>query len=146
MTPDPSKYKHADLTGRIIKVFYAVYNELGHGFIESVYEKAMMIALAQEGLRAVRQQGLRVYFRGQAVGEFDYDILVEGLVLLELKAVRKLDAAHEAQLLHYLRASDVEVGLLLNFGESPQIKRMVYDNARKRHRGAPTQAQDLDII
>src|SRR5262249_28098208 len=119
------------------KVFYEVYNELGYGFLESVYEKALVIALVAAGLKAERQVSVPVWFRGQLVGDFDADVPVEGRVLLELKAVRALEPAHEAQLLNYLRASDIEVGLLLNFGPKPQVKRLVFDNERKRHRAPP---------
>jgi len=133
-----SKFKYAELTGQILKVFYDVYNELGHGFLESVYENAMLIALTQAGLRAENQYPLRVCFRGHDIGKFAADILVEDVVFLELKAVRALDLAHEAQLLHYLRASSIEVGLLLNFGLKPQVKRLAYDNTRKLIRSGPT--------
>ena len=115
-------------------MFYDVYNELGHGFLESVYQKAMVIALRQAGLRADPEHPVPVWFRGQPVGEFSADVLVERSVILELKAIRTLEIAHEAQLLHYLRATDIEVGLLLNFGPNPQIKRMAFDNERKGRR------------
>ena len=134
MNTDEHGYKHEELTGKIIKIFYEVYNELGYGFLESVYEKVMVIALRVAGLQAEPQKAIEVWFRGERVGEFSADILVESLVLLELKAARALDPSHEAQLLNYLRATNVEVGLLLNFGPKPQIKRFVFDNDRKRQR------------
>jgi GxxExxY protein len=134
MNTDEHGYKHEELTGKIIKIFYDVYNELGYGFLESVYEKAMVIAIRAAGMQAEPQKPIEVWFRGKQVGEFAADILVESLVLLELKAARALDPSHEAQLLNYLRATDVEVGLLLNFGPKPQIKRFVFDNDRKRQR------------
>ena len=127
-------YKHEELTRKIIGVFYDVYNELGHGFLESVYQKAMRLALRQAGLKADGEHPVPVWFRGEAVGEFAVDMLVERSVILELKAIRALDSAHEAQLLHYLRATDIEVGLLLNFGPRPQIKRLAFDNERKGRR------------
>lgn len=130
-------YLHADVTGRIIGVFYDVYNELGHGFLESVYQAAMEVALAEAGMTVGRQVPVPVWFRGRSIGEFFADLLVENVVLVELKAVRTLEPSHEAQLLHYLRATPFEVGLLLNFGPKPQVKRLVYDNPRKRHRGLP---------
>ena len=110
------RLKHRALTEKIIGIFYDVYNELGHGFIESVYEKALEFALSQNGISVQRQIDIAVWFRGKSVGQFSADMLVEECVLLELKACRALDSAHEAQLLNYLRATEIEVGLLLNFG------------------------------
>lgn len=124
--------KHSNLTEKVIGVFYEVYNELGHGFLECVYENAMCIAVAQIGLSVIQQADVRVAFRGRVVGEFRADLIVEGCVLVELKAARTLDAAHEAQVLNYLRATELEVGLLLNFGPKPQIKRLIFDNERKK--------------
>ncbi|HSO76121.1 MAG TPA: GxxExxY protein [Blastocatellia bacterium] len=124
-------FKHRELTEKIIGVFYEVYNELGHGFLESVYEGAMLIALIESGLKTANQVPTPVWFRGRMVGDFKADILVERAVILELKAARALESAHEAQLLNYLRATDIEVGLLLNFGVKPQFKRLAYDNDRK---------------
>jgi GxxExxY protein len=114
-----------------------VYKELGHGFLESVYEEAMSIALTQSGLSAERQIPLKVAFRGVVVGDFRADMLVENAVLLELKAGRQLDPSHEAQLLNYLRATEIEVGELLNFGPKPQFKRLAFDNCRKQTDGYP---------
>ena len=131
MTWDPENYKHQELTQAIIQVFYEVYNELGHGFLESVYQEAMAIALTQEGIRATPRHALPVWFRGQQVGDFRADLLVNDAVIVELKAVRALEPVHEAQLLNYLRASSIEVGLLLNFGPAPKIKRMVFGNDNK---------------
>lgn len=132
VTPDGGAYPHEDLTGWIIGVFYQVYNELGHGFLESVYERAMALALAQAGLSVERQWPIAVRFRGHVVGDFAADLLVNRAVLLELKARRTTEPVHEAQLLNYLRATDVEVGLLLNFGPKPQVKRLAYANDRKK--------------
>ena len=124
--------KHRELTEKVIGVFYEVYNELGHGFLESVYQKAFELALTTKGLKVCRKVEVPVWFRGEKVGDFEADVLVENCLLLELKGVRTLDRAHEAQLLNYLRATDVEVGLLLNFGIKPEFKRLAFDNARKR--------------
>lgn len=132
--------KHSALTDKIIGTFYDVYNELGYGFLESVYEEALAIALQEAGLRVQRQVSITVWFRGQDVGDFRGDLLVDGAVLLELKAGRTLDKAHEAQLLHYLRATEIEVGLLLNFGEQPQFRRLLFDNERKKIRANPCQS------
>jgi GxxExxY protein len=123
--------KHRDLTGVIIGVFFEVYNELGHGFLESVYEKAFELALTARGFRVTRQFEVPVWFRGHKVGDFSADMLVQEQVLVELKACRGLDVAHEAQLLNYLRATQIEVGLLFNFGLKPQFKRLAFDNRRK---------------
>ncbi|CAN5557777.1 GxxExxY protein [soil metagenome] len=122
---------HHELTEKIIGVFYDVYNELGHGFLESAYETAMVIALRETGLVVEQQVEIPVWFRGQKIGTFFAALLVEGCVIVELKAVRSIDPSHEAQLLHYLRATQIELGLLLNFGVRPEIKRKIYDNPRK---------------
>ena len=124
--------KHKELTETIIGVFYEVYNELGHGFLESVYEKAFEYALASNNLEVLRQIDVPVWFRGQKVGAFVADVLVNKSVLLELKATRTLDSAHEAQLLNYLRATEIEVGLLFNFGIKPEFRRLVFENSRKQ--------------
>jgi len=132
--------KHAGLTEQIIGVFYDVYNELGYGFLESVYEESLVIALRESGLGVERQLSIPVWFRGHEVGKFRGDILVEGTVLLELKSARILEAAHEAQLLHYLKSTEIEVGLLLNFGSRPQFRRLLFDNPRKKIRVNPCES------
>ncbi len=129
--------KHADVTEGIIGVFYDAYNELGYGFLECVYEESLVIALTDAGLTANRQIHLPVWFRGHKVGEFRADMLVEHSVLLELKSARSLDPAHEAQLLHYLKSTEIEVGMLLNFGSRPQFRRLLFDNERKKIRENP---------
>ena len=129
--------KHAGVTEKIIGIFYDVYNELGYGFLECVYEESLVIALYEAGLTANRQIPLPVWFRGHKVGEFRADLLVENSVLLELKSARSLDPAHEAQLLHYLKSTEIEVGVLLNFGSRPQFRRLLFDNERKKIRGNP---------
>jgi GxxExxY protein len=108
--------KHSDLTQSIIGSFYVVYNQLGYGFSEKVYENALVIELQRQGLKVVQQQLLNVYYQGQLIGEYYSDIVVNDVVILELKAVRELLQEHEAQLLNYLKATEMEVGLLLNFG------------------------------
>jgi GxxExxY protein len=138
-------FKHGELTERIIGIFYEVYNELGHGFLESVYEKAMLIALRDyAGITVQYKHPIEVSFRGQSVGIFEADLLVEGVVLLELKSARAIDPAHEAQLLNYLRATKVEVGLILNFGPKPEFRRLAFDNSRKQLRGAPVSKPAAD--
>lgn len=125
------EYLHEELTQKVIGVFYDVYNELGPGFLESVYHRAFVVALKQSGLRVESELSIPVFFRGVLVGDFLADIVVEGAVMLELKAARELDSAHEAQLLNYLRATTIEIGLLMNFGPKPKFRRFVYANDRK---------------
>ncbi len=134
MSNDDSGLKFRELTQKIIGVFYEVYNELGHGFIESVYETAFEIALTSSHIPVLRQIEVPVWFRGRKIGDFTADMLVDKCVLIELKGGRGLDRAHEAQLLNYLRATQIEVGMLFNFGLKPEFKRMVFDNSRKQVR------------
>lgn len=121
---------HRELTERIIGGFYEVYRELGAGFLESVYESALSMVLLQSGMQVERQVPLRVCFRGIPVGLFRPDLVVERLIVVELKAARTLEAVHSAQLLNCLRASQIEVGLLFNFGPKPQFKRMILNDHR----------------
>jgi GxxExxY protein len=124
--------KHSSLTDKIIGVFYDVYNELGHGFLESTYAAALAFALRENGLNVAQEVPVPVWFRGLVVGQYYADLIVDGTVLLELKAARSIESAHEVQLLHYLRTTEIEVGLLLNFGLRPQFRRLVFDNDRKK--------------
>jgi GxxExxY protein len=140
MDSPPLGLKHSAVTDRIIGVFYDVYNELGHGFLESTYAESLVVALEEAGLRAVREVPIPVWYRGRKVGQYCADLVVESVVLLELKAARTLESAHEAQLLHYLRATEIEVGLLLNFGQRPQFRRLLFDNERKKIRGNPCES------
>lgn len=125
-------YLHAEVTERIIHCFYKVYNGLGFGFLKKVYERAMMIELRHAGLSARSQQPVTVYYRGENVGDYSSDIVVEDLIILELKAASALLEEHESQLVNYLRATDIEVGLLLNFGKKPEIRRKIFAEARKK--------------
>ncbi len=131
MNTDTRGLKHGELTEKILGVFYEVYNELGCGFLEGVYESALSIALTAAGVKIERQVPIPVWFRKIQVGDYRADIVVERVVIVEIKAARALDVTHEAQLLNYLRATSVEIGLLLNFGPQPQFKRLVFDNSRK---------------
>jgi GxxExxY protein len=131
MNTDYKEGKYRVLTERIIKVFYKVYNTLGYGFLEKVYENSLIIELKKAGIAAMPQAPIKVLYDGDVVGEYFADILVEDEVIVEIKAVRNLVVEHEAQLLNYLKATDIEVGLLLNFGVQPQVKRKVLDNDRK---------------
>ncbi len=123
--------KHSELSDKIIKVFYEIHNELGYGFSEKIYQKAFGIALRQIGLKVDEQVPIKVYFRGQEVGEYFADMIVNDLILLELKAVAHIIEEHEAQLLNYLKSTEIEVGYLMNFGKSAEFKRKVFDNDRK---------------
>ncbi len=123
--------QHRELTEKIIGLFYEVYNELGFGFLESVYEEAMAIALTEAGLKIQRQYPVPVWFRSRQIGDFKADLLVEQKIILELKAARSLDLAYEKQLLNYLRGTKLEVGLLLNFGPKAEFKRLAFSNERK---------------
>jgi GxxExxY protein len=140
MSDSPCALKHSEVTERIIGVFYDVYNELGHGFLESVHSEAMSVALAQAGLHASREVPVPVWFRGKKVGQYFADLLVDNAVLVELKALRTVEPSHEGQLLHYLRATEIEVGLLLNFGVRPQLRQLLFDNERKKIRGNPCES------
>ena len=124
-------FKHTDITELIIKAFYKVYNTLGYGFLEKVYRNALAIELRKLGLEVIPEARILVYYGGEVVGEYFADLLVAGIVIVELKAVKKLLEEHEAQLLNYLKATPYEVGLLLNFGPRPEIKRKAFDNSRK---------------
>jgi|SRR5579884_2539449 len=123
--------KHWDLCHHIIGIFYSVYNELGYGFLETVYEEALAIELASAGLSVARQVPTPIWFHGRIIGEYKADLIVNNQVLLELKAARAIDPSHEAQILNYLRATEIEVGLLLNFGPKPHFRRFVFENNRK---------------
>lgn len=124
--------QHSELTDAVICCFYNVYNKLGYGFLEKVYENSLAIALKSHGLSTEQQYPIQVSFEGQIVGEYFCDLLVEGKVIVEIKATRQLLPEHEAQLLNYLKATDIEVGLLLNFGPQPEIKRKAFSNNNKR--------------
>ena len=143
MKDDDSGLKHRALTQKVIGVFYEVYNELGHGFLESVYEAAFELALTSSGIPVLTRIEVPVWFRGKKIGDFSADMLVDKCVLLELKACRALDRAHEAQLLNYLRATQIEVGMLFNFGLKPEFKRMVFDNSRKQPGKHPSLLETL---
>jgi GxxExxY protein len=131
MNTDHKQGKYSVLTEGIIKAFYKVYNTLGYGFLEKVYENSLIIELKKAGIAAIAQAPIKALYDGNVVGEYFADILVDNKVLVEVKAARALAPDHEAQLLNYLKATDIEVGLLLNFGAQPEVKRKVLDNYRK---------------
>lgn len=122
---------HKELTEEIIFAFYKVYNTLGYGFLERVFKNSLYIELIDLGLKCEVEKPIEVYYNNRNVGVFFADIVVEDKVILELKAIDKLVKENEYQLLNYLKASEYEVGLLLNFGKEPEIKRMIFTNDRK---------------
>ena len=123
--------KHKELTDGILKTFYEVYNELGYGFSEKVYQNSMYIELKNKGYQVEAQNKIKVYYKGTEVGEYYADLIVENLVILELKAVDYIVKDFENQILNYLRSTDCEVGLLLNFGKKPEFRRKIFENNRK---------------
>jgi len=129
--PKTFEGKHSDLSEKIIKVFFDVHTELGYGFSEKIYQKAFAIALQEDGMKVDEQVSIKVHFRGQMVGEFFADIVVNDLILLELKSAESIIEEHQAQLLNYLKSTEIEVGYVMNFGKSASFKRKVFDNQRK---------------
>lgn len=125
--------QHQEITSRIIEAFYVVYNSLGYGFLERVYENALALELRARGLQVEQQSPIKVLYRDIEIGEYYADLLVEGTVIVELKAAERLADEHFAQLINYLKATQIEVGLLLNFGPKPEVKRKVFQTARSRH-------------
>ncbi len=122
---------HEELTNAIIKTFYEVYNELGYGFLEKVYQNSLFLELRNKGFKVEAQKKISVYYKGIEVGEYYADLIVEDLVILELKAAEYIVKDFENQILNYLRSTDCEVGLLLNFGKKPEFKRKIFENYRK---------------
>ncbi len=125
-------YKHSEITEQIIKCFYKVYNTLGYGFLEKVYENALFFELKKSGLFVEKQKQIKVFYENQQVGEYYADLIVSESVIVELKAAESLCEEHEFQLINYLKATDIEVGLLLNFGKEPQMKRKIFSNVDRR--------------
>ncbi|GFO67455.1 hypothetical protein GMLC_10340 [Geomonas limicola] len=122
---------HEKVTEQILKCFYRVYNNLGFGFLEKVYENALCHELAKQGLRVNQQTGIPVYYEGIIVGDYVADILVENSIILELKAAEGIRNEHLAQLTNYLKATEKELGFVLNFGKKPEFKRMIFTNEVK---------------
>lgn len=125
------EFLHKDLTSKIINCFYSVYNTLGFGFLEKVYLNAMIIELTKQKIYVEKQKPIKVYYSENVVGEYFADIFVENTVIVELKAAECLVEEHELQLVNYLKATDKEVGLLLNFGKKPEFRRKIFTNDRK---------------
>ncbi len=131
MHADLQDFKYTDLTEKIIKSFYQVYNTLGYGFLEKIYENALLIELKKSKLRALAQAPIKVFYDQQLIGEYFADLMVEDKVIVEIKSAKSLAEGHEAQLLNYLKATEIEVGLLLNFGPKAEVKRKAFENTRK---------------
>ena len=126
-----SKLLHNKITDSILKAYFDVYNQLGYGFLEKVYQNAMYFELKSLVYKVESKKPIKVYFKNQLVGEYYADLLVDDKVIVELKACELLMNAHTAQLMNYLKATEIEVGLVLNFGEEPEFKRIIYTNDRK---------------
>ena len=126
------KLLHKDITDKIIKSFYNVYNEHGFGFLEKVYQNSLYFELIEAGLFCKKKKPIKVYYKEKFVGEYFADIIVNNFVIIELKAAEFIAEEHELQLLNYLKATEIEVGLLLNFGKNPQFKRRVFGNENKK--------------
>jgi GxxExxY protein len=124
--------KHEDLTEKIIQAFYKVYNTLGYGFLERVYLNAMYIELTVMGFKVEKEKKILVYYLGNVVGDYQADLIVEDVIAVELKAIDALAEENEHQLVNYLKATNLEIGLLLNFGKKPQVKRKIFDNDKKK--------------
>ena len=122
---------YPEMTDKIINSFYKVYNVLGYGFLEKVYENALLIELKSAGFEVFQQQNIKVYYENQVVGDYFADIIVNDLIILEVKAAEGLRDENKAQLINYLKATNKEIGLLLNFGKKPDFKRAIFSNERK---------------
>ena len=131
LTFQTEEYLYKDLTDKIIKHYYKVYNTLGYGFLENVYQNALFFELMDNGFECEAQKEINVYYSGICVGKYKADIVVNDLIILELKATEELCESHATQLLNYLKSTDCEVGLLLNFGKKPEIRRRVFLNEEK---------------
>lgn len=123
---------HKSLTEAVLKTYFDVYNELGYGFLEKVYQNSLYLELRSRGFEVEAQKQIKVHFKGAEVGEYYVDIVVNKVVILELKAAEYIVEEFESQLINYLKATEIEVGLLLNFGKKPEFRRKVFENSRKK--------------
>lgn len=121
-------YKHSEITEQIIGAFYKVYNTLGYGFLEKVYENALYLELRKMNLNVEKQKQIRVFYDEIEIGVYYADLCIANLVIIELKTAESICEEHEYQLINYLKATEIEVGLLLNFGKKPEFKRKVFSN------------------
>ena len=135
---------HKEVTEKIIKAFYKVYNSLGYGFLEKVYENALFIELTEMNLKVEKQKKINVYYEGNEVGEYYSDLVVDDQIIIELKAAEYLNKANEFQLINYLKATGIEVGLLLNFGKKPEFKRKVYSSDKNLFKNIRWNAENAD--
>ena len=124
--------KYEEITEKIIQAFYKVYNTLGYGFLERVYLNALFMELVSMGYKVEKEKKILVYYFGKVVGDYNADLIVEEVIAVELKAIEALTENNEHQLINYLKATNIEVGLLLNFGKKPQVKRKIFDNDKKK--------------
>ena len=136
-------YLHQDITQKIIKAFYKVYNTLGYGFLERVYQKAILVELRKIGLHCLEEAPVEVCYEGYNVGDYRADIIVENCVIVENKASEAICEENEFQLINYLKATNIEVGLLLNFGKKPEFRRKIFTNDRKKMNADDADLTDL---
>ncbi len=134
--------KHGEITEQILQSFYKVYHVLGHGFLEKVYENSLAVELRERGLSVQQQAPIRVLYKGRPVGEYFADLLVEETVIVEIKAAQALTNEHFAQLINYLKATGIEVGLLLNFGPRPEVRSKVFETAKEKESGEEARRGD----
>ena len=140
--------QHSEVTEAIICCFYNVYNKLGYGFLEKVYEKALVVELGKIGLLTTSQHPVTVFYEGEVVGEYFCDLHIENKIIVEVKASKSIMQEHEAQLLNYLKATNVEIGLLLNCGPRPEVRRKLFGNEQKqkqKHNGTLVNAEKNDF-
>jgi len=135
---------HGELTDKIISSFFKVYNILGYGFLEKVYENALVIELKRAGINVLQQQNIKVFYENQVVGDYFADIIADQ-VILEIKVAEGIREENRAQLINYLKATDKEIGLLLNFGRTPEFKRLIFTNDRKERFGSETPNQCVSV-
>jgi len=126
-----TEFLHKDLSQRVIGAFYTVYKTLGYGFLEKVYENALKHELILLDIPVQLQVPIEVFYKGEKVGLYYADLLIDNCLIIELKAAESLCEEHEFQLINYLKATNIEVGLLFNFGKDPQFKRLIFTNDRK---------------
>jgi len=136
---------HKEITDKVLNAFYKVYNTLGWGFLETVYRNAMALELKDQGMTCEMERHLEVFYGGEIVGDYKADIVVEDFVVLELKSCEVLIEQHKNQLINYLKASNIEIGLLLNFGKSPEFKRVIFSNTYNRTANTPFRPKNLSL-
>lgn len=137
---------HQELTKEIIQTFYDVYNELGYGFLEKVYQNAMFFELKSRGFFVESQKQIKVYYKKQEVGEYYPDLIINEKVIIELKAAEAIALEHECQLINYLKTTDKEVGLLLNFGKKPEVRRKIFTNDKKKQTINPLLTKKIIVL